>query len=202
MIPLILASSSPSRLKLLKQIRIEPDLIYPPDIDEKDMVGEKPIQLALRLAVEKAICVAEKQAEKQKEAYILAADTVTAVGRRILPKAINDELVMQCLSLISGRRNKVYTGVCVIKKQGDSTIIRKKVVTTTQKIKRLTPNDIKQYIQIKEGINKSGGCMIEGMMGSFVEFINGSYSNIVGLPLYETRNMLTSLGFNNFKLEK
>jgi len=192
-IPLILASSSPRRLELLSKINVTPNQIISPDIDETELKAELPRQVVLRLANAKA----EKVALKMDAAYILSADTITALGRRILPKALDDESVTACLKLLSGRSHNVYTGVTIIKKNSDEVITRHRIVQTRIKFKRLTDKEINLYVESKEGIGKAGGCSIQGFIESFVPCINGSYSNILGLPLFETRNMLISLGFFN-----
>jgi septum formation protein len=190
---LILASSSPSRLKLLANIKIVPTIIDPADIDETPLKAELPNHLATRLAKLKA----DKISQKYQTGYVIGADTVTARGRRILPKALNDDDVLYCLKLLSGARHRVYTGV-TINLISDGKIIKtsSKLVTTIVKFKNLDQNEIDQYIESKEGIDKSGATNIEGLASKFVSFINGSYTNIIGLPLYETYSMLKGLGFN------
>ena len=192
MLPLILASESSSRLSLLKRIKIIPDQILPANIDETPLKGEKPHSLSLRLAQIKAKTVADKL---KQHGYIIAADTVSCTGRSIMPKAETDELVRYCLAKLSGKRSRLYTSVCIIKKVGDEIIQRSKTVCTILKIKRLSQEELDYYIASGEGINKAGGFAIEGIASSFISSIYGSYSNIVGLPLFETRNMLLSLGF-------
>jgi septum formation protein len=191
MLPIILASESPSRLNLLSRIKIIPDQIIPASIDETNLKGEKPDFLSKRLASGKA----DKVASQVSSGYIIAADTVSCVSRTIMPKADTEDLVRYCLTKISGRRSRIYTSVCVIKKTETETIKRLKTVCTMLKFKRLTQDEIEYYINSKEGLNKAGGYAVEGIAGSFLELINGSYSNIVGLPLLETRNMLLSVGF-------
>jgi septum formation protein len=189
---LILASASSSRLKLLAGIDIIPDIIAPADVDETPLKKELPSQLAYRLAKLKA----DKVSKDYQSAYILAADTVTAKGRRILPKALNDEDVLYCLNLLSGSRHRVYTGVSVNKvENGIITKSSSKLVTSVVKFKKLDQSEINDYIVSKHGLDKSGATSIEGMAATFVSFISGSYSNIVGLPLHETYLMLRRLGF-------
>ncbi|MFN7037971.1 MAG: Maf family nucleotide pyrophosphatase [Alphaproteobacteria bacterium] len=191
-IPLILASASSARLKLLNQILIKPDKIHPADINENPLKGELPNHLALRLAKEKA----QKVSQDFTNAYILAADTVSACGRRILPKALSDDEVRDCLNLLSGRRHKVYTGVAVSKViEGKIIKISFKIVTSILRFKRLSIDEIKEYIDSKEGLGKSGGCNIDGLAESYLIWMSGSYSNIIGLPLYETKSLLTGLGY-------
>jgi septum formation protein len=190
-IPLILASSSPRRLELLSRIGIIPDQILPADIDETEQKQELPKDLVVRLAKAKA----EKIASEVEKAYIIGADTVTAMGRRILPKALNDDDVRLCLKLLSGKRHQVYTAVTIIKKNILEITERHRLVKSIVRFKRLTLEEIELYVTSQEGINKAGGCSIQGLVESFIPFISGSHSNILGLPLFETRNMLLSLGF-------
>ncbi len=192
-IPLILASSSPRRIELLSRIGIIPDKIIPADIDETEQKGELPKDLSSRLSKAKA----EKIANEVDAAYIIGADTVAAIGRRILPKALNDDDVRSCLKLLSGKRHQVYTGVTIIKKNGSEILEKHRLVKSILRFKRLTLEEIDLYIKSKEGLNKAGGFSLQGFAEVFVPFIGGSYSNILGLPLFETRNMLLSLGFFN-----
>jgi septum formation protein len=189
-IPIILASQSPNRLALLKRIKIFPDQILPADIDESEKKKELPGQLVTRLAHEKAT----KISDTFDEALIIAADTVVAIGRMILPKALTADEVRECLKALSHRRHRVYTGVCIIKKSDGQLYIRQKLVQTIVKFKKLTTKDIDFYSNLGEGLNKAGGYSILEIAESFVTFISGSYSNVVGLPLSETANMLNSLG--------
>ena len=188
--PIILASSSLARLELLQRIKIFPDQILPPDIDESGQKGELPGKLALRLAFEKAT----KIAQDISEGVIIAADTRGVAGRKMLPKALTKEDVKYCLQQVSGRRHRVYTGVCIIKKAGVELSIRKRLVCSTVKFKRLTDKEIEFYCNLDEGLNKAGGYTITGYAECFVSYIAGSYSNVKGLPLFETVNMLNSLG--------
>lgn len=188
----ILGSESPSRLKLLNRIKIVPDKIIPANIDETPLKKEKAHLLSKRLAIKKAQHITT---QINYNAIIIAADTVVENRQQILAKAESDDLVECCLRSLSGRRSRLYTSVCMIKKDENSITTRIKTVKTTIKFKRLTENEISYYIKSQEGLNKAGGFAIEGIAGSFIEFISGSYSNIVGLPLFETRNMLISLGF-------
>ncbi|KKB96144.1 Maf-like protein YhdE [Candidatus Arcanobacter lacustris] len=190
---LILASASPSRLSLLANIKIIPTIIDPADIDESPLKAELPNHLAARLAKLKA----DKVSQKYQAGYVIGADTVTARGRRILPKAINDDDVLYCLKLLSGARHRVYTGVTVnYLAEGKIVKSSSRLVTTIVKFKNLDQYEIDEYIASKEGIDKSGATNIEGLASKFVSFINGSYSNIIGLPLHETYLMLKGLGFN------
>jgi septum formation protein len=195
-LPLILASSSQRRLNLLRQISIEPDVVISPDIDETRLKKENPRNLAIRLSKLKA----EKIASTTENGYVLSADSVCACGNIVLPKAQNDEDVRYCLKTLSGRRHQVYTGVTIIKVQSGQIIsTRNRIVKTIVKIKSLTDSEIEGYILSKEGIGKGGGFAISGIAEVFISFVAGSYSNIVGLPLFETRNMLVSLGYDIFQ---
>ncbi len=193
-IPIVLASQSSVRLELLRRIRIIPTQIVTSDINETEYLRELPEQLATRLAQEKAR-IAAKQING--EAIIIAADTIVARGRKVLPKALTSEDVRYCLNVLSGNRHKVYTGVCVIKKTLEQVLVRQKLVQTIVKFKRLSYQEIEFYCSLGEGINKPGGCMIHGYAEAFIPSIYGSYSNIMGLPLLETLHMLNSLGFKN-----
>ena len=183
---LILASASPRRVELLKQSQIIPDKISPADIDETPLKDELPGSHALRLAAGKA----EKM--KDTEHFVLAADTVVACGRRILPKAESAEDVKSCLDLLSGRRHRVYGGIAVITPEG-KTISR--LVTTIVHFKKLSDQEIQAYIDCEEGIGKAGGYAIQGLAASYIKSISGSYSNIVGLSIYDTVQMLKGAGF-------
>lgn len=192
-LPIILASASRARLELLGRIKITPDQILPADIDESEHKGELPIKLAGRLAVSKAITIANRL----DEAVIIAADTVASTGRTTLPKALTADDVRFCLNKVSGRRHRVYTGVCIIKKSDKKMQIRERVVMSTVKFKVLTKTEIDYYCTLGEGINNAGGYTIRGYAEGFISFISGSYSNVIGLPLFEALNMLNSLGINN-----
>ena len=185
---LILASASPRRLDLLAQIGIVPDKVMPADINEDPIEGELPKGHALRLAREKAI----KVASENPDAIILAADTVVGVGRRILPKTETIDEARKCLELMSGRGHRVYTGVAVIKANGELT---SRVVETRLKMKRLSNDELAQYLDSGEWQGKAGGYGIQGRAGAFISHLIGSYTNVVGLPLFETRNLLTGAGY-------
>lgn len=191
-VPLILASSSQSRLKLLKSILIIPDKVYFVDIDESQNKSELPYDFAVRLAENKL----NKACQNFTEGYIIAADTVTACGRKILSKARSDEDVRQSLGLLSGRRHQVYTAVAVAKIQ-DYKLVKKakRLVKTQIKFKRLTKSEIDLYVDSKQGINIGGGCAIDSLGEMFITYIGGSYSNVIGLPLYETKAILMGLGY-------
>ena len=186
---LILASESPRRLALLAQAGIVPAHVIPAAIDEREKKGELPRLHALRLAKEKALAA---QARHGRAAFILAADTVVACGRRILPKAENDEQVRACLELLSGRRHQVITGVALMTPEGK---LRTRLVTTRVSLLRLTKTQIESYVQCREGVGKAGGYAIQGRAEIFVKEISGSYSNVVGLPLAETVSLLAGSGY-------
>ena len=185
---LILASASPRRLDLLAQIGIVPDEVRPADINEDPIAGELPKGHALRLAREKAI----KVASENTDAIILAADTVVGVGRRILPKTETVDEARKCLELMSGRGHRVFTGIAAIKTNGELT---SRVVETRLKMKRLSEADLKQYLDSGEWQGKAGGYGIQGLAGAYISSLIGSYTNVVGLPLFETRNLLTGAGY-------
>ena len=190
-LPLILASASPNRVELLSRIGIIPDKIITADIDETEHPRELPHQVAKRLAYSKAM----KVASIVDSGYIIGADTVAAVGRRILPKALDDDMVRDCMKMLSGRRHKLYTGVTIIKKSEGLLIERHKIVQTVLKFKRMTDDEIELYVKSGEGLNKAGGYAIQGLIQACIEYIGGSFSNVVGLPLCELKNMLNSLGY-------
>jgi septum formation protein len=176
-VSLVLASASPRRVELLKQIGIIPAAIVPADIDETPQPAELPQHLALRLAIAKADSVAALRPTER----ILAADTVVACGRRILPKAETAAEVADCLKLLSGRRHRVYGGICLI----DPSAKRREVLSTSiVQFRKLTAADIAAYVASGEGLGKAGGYGIQGRAAGMIKFISGSYSNIVGLDLF------------------
>jgi septum formation protein len=185
----VLASASPRRRDLLAQVGRVPDLIINPDIDETPAPGELPDVHALRLAQEKAERAAQEPAARG--AFILGADTVVACGRRILPKAEDRDTALACLKLLSGRRHRVVGGVAVVDPEGRA---RTRACVTTVAFKRLTGAEIDAYIAAGEWEGKAGGYAIQGRAAVFVRFIRGSYSNVVGLPLFETEGLLESVG--------
>lgn len=185
---LVLASASPRRLDLLRRIGIVPDAVDPPDIDETPKRGELPPALARRLAAEKARAVLPRHAG----AFILAADTVVACGRRVLPKPETTAEARRCLALLSGRRHRVHSGVAVIAPDGRAVV---RLVTTAVTFKRLSEIEIAAYLQSSEWAGKAGGYAIQGMAGALIRTVNGSCSNVVGLPLSETAAVLSGLGF-------
>lgn len=184
---LVLGSASPRRLDLLKQIGIAPDQIMPADIDETPKKGETPPDYARRIASEKAA----KIRTQIQDAVILSADTVVGVGRRILPKAETEQQARDCLALMSGRRHKVLTAVCVIDANGK---IHQDLVISVVQFKRLSSADIDFYISTGEWKGKAGGYAIQGQAARLISFMSGSYSSIVGLPLFETAKLLKASG--------
>ncbi|MFO1075186.1 MAG: Maf family protein [Geminicoccaceae bacterium] len=188
--PLVLASSSPRRLELLRQVGIVPDRIEAPDVDEQPRPKELPRQHAARLAEDKALAVARRLGPEA--GYVLAADTVVACGRRILPKTLTEAEAAGCLALLSGRRHRVYGGVCVLAPDGRRSL---RTIVTMVEMKRLTAADRLDYLVSREWHGKAGGYAIQGRAAALIPGINGSYSNVVGLPLAETVAMLTGLGW-------
>ncbi|PCI64104.1 MAG: septum formation protein Maf [Kordiimonadales bacterium] len=179
----ILASASPRRLELLAQIGLKPSAIVPADIDENPFEREIPKQHAERLAREKAAVVAGAHVG----AMILAADTVVAVGKRILPKAEDEQQARACLSILSGRRHRVITGISLVLPCGKQLT---KSVSTVVALKVLSHRDTERYIASGEWHGKAGGYAIQGLGATFIRFISGSYSNVVGLPLFEVAGWL------------
>ena len=191
---LVLASASTRRLALLQQMGIEPDALLPADIDETPQKTELPRSLAQRLANEKARSAARLAATREDlaDSYILAADTVVAVGRRILPKCELIEDAGECLRMLSGRQHRVFTGVTLINPKGGE---RRRLVETRVRFKRLSGSEIEAYIASGEWRGKAGGYAVQGIAGSFVVKMVGSHSSVVGLPLYETMNLLDGEGY-------
>lgn len=185
---LVLASASPRRLALLRQIGVEPDEIVPADVDETPLSGELPRALAARLASAKALAVAGAASQS----FVIGADTVVACGRRALPKAIDAEGAYRCLRQLSGRRHRVYGGVCVIAADGR---VAQRVVTTLVRFKRLEQQEVDAYLAKEEWHGKAGGYAIQGCAAMFVRDLSGSHSNVVGLPLFETAALLRGLGY-------
>ncbi|HVF36558.1 MAG TPA: nucleoside triphosphate pyrophosphatase [Sphingomicrobium sp.] len=185
---LILASASPRRFDLLARIGVVPDTVDPPQIDESVIKGELPRAYALRLAIEKA----ETIEARHPEALVLAADTVVAVGRRILPKVEDEATLRACMKLLSGRRHRVLTGVALAI-PGQKT--RSRLVATMIAMKRLSDAEIEHYAGHGEWLGKAGGYALQGYGEVYVRHIAGSYSNVVGLPLAETRLLLKSAGY-------
>jgi septum formation protein len=185
---LVLASASPRRLDLLARIGETPEAVLPADIDESVLRGELPRQHAQRLAREKA----EAVAAKKPDALVLAADTVVAVGRRILPKVEDEATLRDCMKLLSGRRHRVLTGVALAI---PGTGVRERLVETMIAMKRLSEEEIAYYASHGEWRGKAGGYALQGYGEVYVRHIAGSYSNVVGLPLAETRVLLKSAGY-------
>jgi septum formation protein len=183
---LILASASPRRLDLLARIGVVPDAVIPAEIDETPLKGELPHRHAERLAAEKAAAIAVPGS------LVLAADTVVAAGRRILPKAEDEATARQCLKLLSGRRHRVHSAVTLIDGEGKA---RHRLSTTIVTFKQLTAREIDAYLATGEWQGKAGGYAIQGSAEAFVRFLAGSHSGVVGLPLFETRALLIAAGY-------
>jgi len=183
---LVLASSSPRRRDLLARIGAAPERVASPDIDESPLHGEVPRAYALRLAQAKAQAV-----ERGVDEIVLAGDTTVAVGRRILPPAETEAVQRELLALLSGRRHRCISAICVIDTAGK---LRTRVVETIVTFKRLTPAEIDAYIACGEGLGKAGGYAIQGRAEALIRYIAGSHSGVVGLPLFETRALLASAG--------
>jgi septum formation protein len=191
---LVLASASPRRLTLLAQAGVEPDALRPASIDETPKKGEMPRALATRLARTKAFDARDAIANDKDiaDAYVLAADTVVAVGRRILVKPRFVEEAFAALRLLSGRSHRVLTALCLVTPEDK---VRIKVVDTRVRFKRLSSDEIEAYIASREWRGKAGAYAVQGLAGCFVQKIVGSYTNVVGLPLTEAVNMLMAEGF-------
>ena len=192
---LVLASGSPRRLELLNQAGIDPDRLLPADLDETPQRNEHPRSLAKRLSSEKAkVAVrAVKGLDLEAPAFVLAADTVVSVGRAVMPKADLADDAIANLRKLSGRTHRVYTGVCLIAPSG---ALRQRLVETRVRFKRLSREDIDSYMASQEWRGKAGGYAIQGRAGSFVVRLVGSYTNVVGLPLYETLALLAGEGYD------
>ena len=191
---LVLASASPRRLTLLAQVGVEPDALRPSTIDEEPRKGEMPRSLVTRLARAKAEAARDQIANDKEVAdgYVLAADTIVAVGRRILVKPRFVEEALASLQLLSGRNHRVLTGLCLVTPDDR---LRQKIVDTRVRFKRLSKEEMEAYIASREWRGKAGGYAIQGLAGCFVQKVVGSYTNVVGLPLTETVNMLLGEGF-------
>ena len=205
---LVLASASPRRLDLLKQIGIVPDAVDAAELEETPLPDETPRRLALRLAIAKAVealdsgsvgrIVLSRPAVDAGEslgylpgAFVVAADTVVAVGRRIMPKAADAAEVRDCLNLLSGRAHRVLTGVAVTAPDGR---VASRLVESRLHFKRLSQAELDAYLACGEGVGKAGGYAVQGRAAALVISLQGSYSGVVGLPLYETSSLLTGLG--------
>ena len=191
---LVLASGSPRRLALINQAGIEPEALRPADLDETPLRGELPRACANRLARAKADAALQlvRMDDELKGSFILSADTVVAVGRRILPKAELLDQAAQCLRLLSGRNHRVHSAVCLVTPKE---AFRQRLVETRVRFKRLSDEDIEAYLASGEWRGKAGGYAAQGIAGSFIVKIVGSYTNIVGLPLYETATLLAGEGY-------
>ena len=185
--PLVLASASPRRRALLEQIGYAPDVVEPAALDEAVLPGERPEAHAARLAHAKAAAVAARHPGE----FVLGADTVVACGRRILGKAETEESAWRCLSLLSGRRHRVYGGVTAIDPKGRAV---SRLVRTAVTFKSLSAEEVAVYLAGGEWRGKAGGYAIQGQAGAYVRFIGGSYTNVVGLPVHETYQLLVGLG--------
>jgi septum formation protein len=185
---LVLASASPRRLELLSKVGCPPDAVDPSEIDETPKPRELPQNLARRLAREKAVA----GARRHPDSFVLAADTVVACGRRILPKAEDEATARGCLEILSGRRHRVWGGVAVTAPGGR---VFCRLVGTVVAFKRLTVGEIESYVASGEWRGKAGGYAVQGRAAALIPYLSGSYSNVVGLPLFETVMMLRGLGF-------
>jgi septum formation protein len=191
---LVLASGSPRRYALLQQAGIEAGKLVPANIDETPLRAEHPRSLARRLSqlkAERAKAILKAEGELE-DAYILAADTVVSVGRRILPKTELVDEASNALRLLSGRAHRVYTGLCLMTPAGK---VRQRICETRVRFKRLSSEELESYLASGEWRGKAGGYAIQGLAGTFVVKLVGSYTNVVGLPLYETVSLLTGEGF-------
>jgi septum formation protein len=191
---LVLGSASPRRLALLAQIGVKPDAILPAEIDETPHRREEPRGLAERLAGEKALASAAIASQRAdlSPCLTLAADTVVGVGLRILPKCETRDEAETCLDLLSGRGHRVFTGLALVTASG---AVRRRLVETRLRFKRLSLNEVEAYLESAEWRGKAGGYAIQGLAGAFVERLIGSYSNVVGLPLAETAALLAAQGY-------
>ena len=184
--PLVLASSSPRRLELLAQIGVEPHRVASPDIDETPLKSERPRDYALRLAEEKARAVPRQDGE-----ILLAGDTCVAAGRQIMQQASDADTNRRFLELLSGRRHDVWSAIAVIDAEGR---LRSRLSQSVVRFKRLHPDEIEAYVASEEGLGKAGGYAIQGRAAGLIDWMQGSYSGVVGLPLYETRALLKAAG--------
>lgn len=191
---LILASASPRRLALLEQMGLRPEILAPTEVDETPERRELPRNLAIRLAKAKAqAALASQDFQKiEGDCYLLAADTVVCVGRRIIPKPEIAADAAAGLKLLSGRSHRVYTAICVVAPNGKQ---KYRVVETKVRFKRLSRQDLESYLATGEWRDKAGGYAIQGRAEAFVMNISGSYSNVVGLPLYDTVQLLMGIGY-------
>lgn len=191
---LVLASASPRRLALLQQVGIEPDCLRPTDIDETQLSGEPPRALATRLAEGKLAAGLEwcRNEPEYKDALVIAADTVVAVGRRVLPQALTVDDAVECLRHLSGRAHHVWTAVAVNGRLGR---VKSRLIDTKVRFKRLSNAEIDAYLESREWYGKAGGYAIQGLAGAFVVTLSGSYTGVVGLPIAETVALLDGEGY-------
>lgn len=188
---LILASASPQRLSLLKSVGINPDQIISLDLDETPLKKEKPQEIALRLALKKAKA-------PQMDGFIIGADTVVATKAKFFHKGENNQIIEEYLNFYSGRRIYIHTAVAVVKKENNLIVKSgKKLVSNTIKFKRFTKEEISYYLASNHGINTAGGINILGFGETLIQWMQGTYSAILGLPLYETTNLLTGMGYHD-----
>ena len=185
---LILASASPRRVKLLEQIGVTPSLVIHADIDEIPKKAERPGEFAKRMALAKALKISHSNGDK----YVLAADTVVAVGRTILPKAQTKDDVREFMKQLGGRNHRVYGGICLIQPGG---VVCQRLVETRVFMRRLSSDEISSYVDFDDWIGKAGGYAIQGKAAQYIKRISGSYSNVVGLDLYTTSKLLRGVGF-------
>lgn len=188
-VPLVLASASPRRLALLAQIGVVPDLVDAADLDETPRRGELPRPHAARLAAAKAVAVAARH----PGATVLAADTVVAAGRRILPKAEDAATARACLALLSGRRHRVVTAVALIGGDGTMRAASAEAIVT---FKRLADDEVERYLAGGEWRGKAGGYAVQGAAAALIRAFSGSWTGVVGLPLFETRTLLRAAGID------
>lgn len=204
---LVLASSSKSRLQLLKNVNIEPDLITSPDIDESPFPKEKVRPYCHRIAAAKLPAAFKKLSEEKKipvkDYIIITADTMAACGRRLLHKSHNAEQIRTNLKLVSGRRHKVFTSVCCgLVEDNQLKKVRQKTVMTIVKFKRFTDKEINELVASKQGEGSAGNYTLTGIANKYLQFLSGSYSSVIGLPLYETAQLLSSFGYDHtYKLK-
>lgn len=191
---LVLASASPRRLDLLRQIGVLPDRVVAPEIDETPLKNEQPAAYARRMAEAKAHTVWQEN----RDCFVLGADTVVVAGRRILPKAETAEVARECLRKLSGRRHRVLGAVSVFAPDG---VHNQRLVATTVSFKRLQRSEIDSYLAGGEWEGKAGGYAIQGRAAVFARYLSGSYTNVVGLPLFETWHLLAGLGFRRSDVE-
>ena len=184
---LILASASPRRKKLLEQIGVTPSLVIPANIDETPQKAERPSEFAKRMALAKAIQISDLN----KNEYILAADTVVAIGRTIFPKAETKDDVYKFITRLSGRNHRVYGGICLIQPGGS---VWQRLVETRVFMRRLSNDELTSYVDCDDWRGKAGGYAIQGRAAQYIKQISGSYSNVVGLDLYTTSKLLRGVG--------